>query len=430
MNQPKQPNSTLTLPHKVVPQNRRVCVVGLGYVGLPMAAVLARAGFDVLGIDVRTELVARVNSGKAESLEPGLAELIAQGSRSGRLRASLQPEHADVFIICVPTPLQSNNAPSLEYVEKACRTIRPFVRRHSTIILESTSPPGTTSDIVTKCAVPEDLEVGKDVFVAYCPERVLPGHALAEIVGNDRIVGGVTTGCALRVKSFFESFVEGAVLMTDSITAEITKLVENSFRDVNIAFANEIATLSDRLGTDPFEVIRLANRHPRVNVLSPGPGVGGHCIPVDPWFLVHADSGVTRLIQTARRVNDSQPARVVSKVRQLVHEHSATTIGCLGVTYKADIGDFRGSPGLEVVRLLCNQVDAEILVCDPVVENNDFREFPLSPLSEVLSRSEVLVLLTDHSAFQAIPMGALAGKLVVDPRGKLQSANSIQRRTA
>ena len=270
----------------LVPSETQVCVIGLGYIGLPTASVLATKGFHVYGMDVRADVVDTINDGRIHIEEPDLDIVVRSAVNSGQLKAGYEPQAADIFILCVPTPIRPDHSPDLSYVEQASQAIRPYVQPGNLIILESTSPPQTTEQIVVPNAIPPELKVGEDVFVAHCPERVLPGRILLEVVQNDRVVGGVTPNCTEKAKTFYESFVNGNVLATSAIAAEVTKLVENSYRDVNIAFANELSVLSDRLGIDPWEIIELANRHPRVNILSPGPGVGGHCISVDPWFLV------------------------------------------------------------------------------------------------------------------------------------------------
>lgn len=398
-----------------------ICVVGLGYIGLPTASVLADRGHRVFGVDVRLEVVQTINRGEIHIHEPHLDQLVRRVVAQGRLAASLEPRPADVFFLCVPTPLTSDRAADVSYVEAAARTIRPHVRPGSLIVLESTSPPGTTENIVVRHAVPSALTVGKDVFVAYCPERVLPGRILVEVIENDRVVGGITPECTRRAKAFYETFVAGEVLPTNAVTAETVKLAENSFRDVNIAFANELSMLAEQVGADPFEIIDLANRHPRVNILTPGPGVGGHCISVDPWFLVHAAPERTPLLRTAREVNDRKPAHVVAAVENAFRQSGATAVGCLGLTYKADVDDLRESPSLEIVRQLHRRRLGPVLACDPFVSPDRFSEFPLSTLDEVLADSDVLVLLTDHTPFREIPAERLHGKVVVDTRGTWRS---------
>ncbi len=409
---------------------KTVCIVGLGYIGLPTAAILASRGYQVLGVDVRREVIESVGSGEAHIYEPDLDSLVRTAVRDGKLTASTEPGPADVFMICVPTPVTGNREPDLSFVKQAAASIRPHVRRGNLVILESTSPPQTTERVIAAEAIPPGLTIGRDVFVAYCPERVLPGRILADAVQNDRIVGGVTEACSRAAKRFYETFVHGAVFATSSVTAELVKLSENASRDVNIALANELATLAERFDADPFEMIKLANRHPRVNILTPGPGVGGHCIPVDPWFLIHAAPDAAKLLRAAREVNDLRPAQVVAKVKTLAEQHGVSVIGCLGLTYKADVDDLRESPSLEIVRQLREQFSAQVLVCDPLVRRKEFREFSLSPLREVLDRSDVLVLLTDHAQFREIPANVLAQKKLVDPRGAWRSAALLQRRAA
>lgn len=400
-----------------VPAETTVSVLGLGYIGLPTASVLASRGFRVFGYDVRPEIVDTINQGKIHIEEPDLDILVRSAVNSGQLTAAHEPQPADVFILCVPTPKRADHSPDLSYVEQACQAVRPLLKPGNLLILESTSPPQTTDKIVVGMAAPEELTVGEDLFVAHCPERVLPGRILLEVVQNDRVVGGVTPACTAVAQRFYETFVNGEVLPTSALAAEITKLTENSYRDVNIAFANELSILADSLGVDPWEVISLANRHPRVNILSPGPGVGGHCISVDPWFLVHANPELTPLIRTAREVNDSKPHYVVAHIARLARQFSAPKIGCLGLTYKGDVDDLRESPSLEIVRALLQQNIGEVLACDPYISAARFTEFPLHSLETVLRESQILVLLTDHRPFKTIARRILQEKVVVDTRG-------------
>jgi UDP-N-acetyl-D-mannosaminuronic acid dehydrogenase len=404
-------------PRTFVPAETKVCVMGLGYIGLPTASILANKGYHVFGVDVRPEVVETINRGQIHIEEPDLDILVRSAVNSGQLKAGLEPQPADIFIICVPTPINPDHSPDLSFVEQASRAIRSHVRAGNLIILESTSPPLTTDDIVLRYAVPDGLAPGRDVYVAHCPERVLPGRILLEAVQNDRVVGGITPACSRRAKEFYETFVNGDVYATSAKTAEVTKLVENSYRDVNIAFANELSILADHLEIDPWELISLANRHPRVNILSPGPGVGGHCISVDPWFLVHAAPQYTPLIRTAREVNDAKPHHVVEHVAKLARQFHAPKIGCLGLTYKADVDDLRESPSLEIVRDLRKLNLGEVMACDPYVSSKRFTEFPLHTLSDVLQQSQLLVLLTDHRQFRDISRKVLQEKVVIDTRG-------------
>ena len=399
------------------PSETMISVIGLGYIGLPTASVLATKGFFVAGTDVRPDVVKTINQGNIHIDEPDLDILVRSAVNSGQLRAFDEPQPADVFIVCVPTPIKADYSPDLSYIEQACRAIRPKVKAGNLVILESTSPPRTTESIVVREAIPQHLEVGKDVFVAHCPERVLPGRILLEVVQNDRVVGGITPRCTERAQVFYESFVNGQVFATSALSAETTKLVENSYRDVNIAFANELSVLCDRLGIDVWEVIRLANRHPRVDILSPGPGVGGHCISVDPWFLIHSDPDSTPLIRTAREVNDAKPHHVVARVRDLAKQFAHPKIGCLGLTYKADVDDLRESPSLAITRQLIAEEVGEVLACDPYVSAKHFSEIQLHSLQSLLEQCQILVLLTDHRQFQSIPYGVRQEKVVVDTRG-------------
>jgi UDP-N-acetyl-D-mannosaminuronic acid dehydrogenase len=400
-----------------VPAQTSVCVLGLGYIGLPTASILAMKGYHVVGVDVQADVVETINQGRIHIQEPDLDILVRSAVTSRQLRAATEPEPSDVFIICVPTPIRPDKTPDLSFVEQAARAIRPHVRRGNLIILESTSPPRTTENVVVPLAVGDEFRVGKDVHVAHCPERVLPGRILLEAVQNDRVVGGITLACGERAKAFYETFVTGQVFATTATTAEVTKLVENSYRDVNIAFANELSVLADELDIDPWEVITLANRHPRVRILSPGPGVGGHCISVDPWFLVHSAPELTPLMRTAREVNDRKPHYVVERVTALARQFNAPKIGCLGLTYKADVDDLRESPALEIVRELRARNVGAVMSCDPYISTERFTEFPLSPLAEVLASCQILVLLTDHRQFKDVPKKVLQEKVVVDTRG-------------
>ncbi len=394
-----------------------VCVVGLGYIGLPTASVLADRGFQVHGVDIRPEVVETINRGEIHIHEPNLDRLVQRVVAEGTLTASLEPQKADVFFICVPTPINSDHTPDLTYVTQAAKSIRSLIRPGNLVILESTCPPGTTENIVVREAIKEEMVVGEDVFVAYCPERVLPGRILIEVIENDRIVGGVTNSCSQRAVEFFHGFIEGEAFPTTAVSAEIVKLAENSYRDVNIAFANELSSLAEGFGVDPFEIVQLANHHPRVNILRSGPGVGGHCIGVDPWFLVAAAPETTPLIRMARQVNNRRPHQIADQVETLARENNVTTIGCLGLAYKADVDDLRESPSLDIVRELHRRGFADILACDPYVTEEQFDEFPLYVLETILEKSDMLLLLTDHVQFLRISAEQLSQKIIVDTRG-------------
>ena len=397
---------------------KKICVIGLGYIGLPTASLLGTRGYQVVGVDVSKNVVDTINQGNAHIVEPDLDILVKSAVQSGNLRASLVPEEADVFIIAVPTPFKDDHKPDLDYVEQATTDIIPFVRPGNLVILESTSPVGTTVDTIAKRLEHSGLKIGEQLFVAHCPERVLPGRILTEMVENDRIVGGINEASAAAAADFYAEFVRGEVLTTDAPTAELTKLVENSFRDVNIAFANEISVICDQLGIDVWEVIALANRHPRVNILQPGPGVGGHCIAIDPWFIIATAPEQARLIRTAREVNDSKPEWVVNCVAARAQKFRDPVIACLGLAFKADVGDLRQSPAIEIVRRLRDQKIGRLLVCEPNVDRHD--EFEIVSLVEAIASADIVLLLVDHRAFRHLRAADLKEKVIIDTRGALR----------
>ncbi len=390
--------------------------MGLGYIGLPTASLLGTKGYEVVGVDVSREVVDTINAGEIHIVEPGLDILLKSAVNSGHLRASLSPEQADVFIIAVPTPFKGDDhEPDMRYVEQACQSITPCLEKGSLVILESTSPVGTSDEIIAPIIERAGFKVGEDVFVAHCPERVLPGRILIELVENDRIVGGVDPASTEKAVEFYSQFVSGEVIPTDSRTAELSKLCENSFRDVNIAFANELSMICDDNGIDVWELIELANRHPRVNILQPGPGVGGHCLAVDPWFIVDRAPDTARLIRTAREVNDSKPKWVLDKIVKAAKKLKSPVIGCLGVTYKPDVDDLRESPALEIVESLRSLNIGEILVTDAALPSSS--EIELTPLSDVLEKADIIVLLVNHAEYMNLSASMLKEKIVIDTRG-------------
>jgi UDP-N-acetyl-D-mannosaminuronic acid dehydrogenase len=401
-------------------------VIGLGYVGLPTAVVFANAGLDVLGVDTNPEVVAGVNAGRPHFVEPGLNDLLEQVTAGGKLSASTAPTEADVYVIAVPTPFGDKRQPDLTHVEAAARAIAPVLRPGALVVLESTSPVGATSKVAgwlsearSDLAFPP--EANPDVRIAYCPERVLPGQVLHEVINNERIIGGMTPDCASAAQAFFRNAVRGACHLTDDRTAEMAKLTENAFRDVNIAFANELSVICHDLGVDAREMIAFANRHPRVDILNPGPGVGGHCIAVDPWFIVDSARGKASLMRTAREVNDAKPNWVAERVAELADGVAAPVIACMGLAYKPNIDDLRESPSIEVVRLLLHRAVGKVLIADPYVT-----ELPLVlegsemvDTEEAVRRADVVVFLTGHNDFKEIPDAALEGKRVLDSCGLL-----------
>ncbi|HBA64712.1 MAG TPA: UDP-N-acetyl-D-mannosamine dehydrogenase [Methylococcaceae bacterium] len=400
------------------PSATKVCVIGLGYIGLPTASLLGTKGFDVFGVDTSEHVVNTINQGKIHIVEPDLDILVKSAVQSGNLKAGLQPQEADVFILAVPTPFKDDHIPDLSYVEAATRVIAPFVKPGNIVILESTSPVGTTDDIVAKILSEEGHDVGRDVYVAHCPERVLPGRILTELVENDRIVGGINEISTEKVIEFYRAFVRGEILATDAKTAELSKLSENSFRDVNIAFANELSLICDQENINVWELIKLANRHPRVNILQPGPGVGGHCIAVDPWFIVARSPDQARLIRTAREVNDAKPHWVIDKVKVSADKFKNPVIGCLGLAFKADVDDLRESPALDIVKEIRNQGIGEVLVAEPNL--TEHKEFALLPYQEVIKRSDIVLLLVDHKPFKLLKATDLKEKILIDTRGVIQ----------
>lgn len=398
---------------------QKVIVMGLGYIGLPTASMLATKGHTVIGVDVNEAAVNTINSGRIHIVEPDLDILVRSAVNSGNLRASLKPEEGDAFIIAVPTPFKSEGdnpkAPDLSYVEAATRAIVPYLREDNLVILESTSPVGTT-ELIQRIVHQVRPELTGKVHAAHCPERVLPGHILRELVDNDRIIGGTTKAAVAKARNLYKTFCNGTILETDSRTAELTKLVENSFRDINIAFANELSVICDKLGINVWETIALANRHPRVRILQPGPGVGGHCIAVDPWFIVSSAPQEARLIRTAREVNDAKPHWVIERVRTKAARFKNPVIACLGLTFKANIDDLRESPALEIVQHLREARIGEILACDPNVDPAR-APFPLTQLKTALQEADILLLLVDHAEFLEVDREWIKDKVVIDTRG-------------
>ena len=401
-------------------QSYDVVVMGLGYIGLPTASLLATKGMRVLGVDVKASVVETINEGAIHIVEPDLDVLVRSAVNSGNLSASLEPVPAGVFILAVPTPFRNNHLPDISFVESATVQIAPVLSRGDLVILESTSPVGTTERVAEILAEqrPDLVESGERMFaVAHCPERVLPGRILLELVENDRIVGGVDPTSTERAVAFYDRFVRGEVIATEARTAELAKLSENSFRDVNIAFANELSMICQELDINVWEVIRLANRHPRVEILRPGPGVGGHCLAVDPWFIVASAPERARLIRTAREVNDGKTDWVFDHVVELADKFRHPVIACLGVTYKPDIDDVRESPALKIAQRLTGELKdrAEVLSVDPNV--SDAFGVKLVSLEDALLKADLVVGLVAHREFRAVDPERLKEKIVIDTCG-------------
>lgn len=385
----------------------RIAVIGLGYIGLPTAAILAAQGVRVFGVDINPHTVAAVNAGEPPFVEPDLGAFVSGAVSRGLLSASQETPEADVYIVAVPTPFEGDHAPDLSYIKAAAEALAPQLRGGELVILESTSPPGATQKLAdwVLAARPDLAEGDKRPEFAHCPERVLPGRVMVELVENDRIVGGLTPSASERACEVYAIFCKGELLRTDAVTAEMAKLVENSFRDVNIAFANELSLISDRLGIDVWELIELANHHPRVNILQPGPGVGGHCIAVDPWFIVDAVPDLARVIRTAREVNDAKPQWVIGKVLEAVEGIESPVVACLGLAFKPDIDDLRESPARKIVAELADLLPhGRVLAVEPHIENlpaelANRRNVELVDVEAALAQADLTALLVDHSVF-------------------------------
>lgn len=384
-------------------QTKTVCVIGLGYIGLPTAALLAGKGYQVIGVDINPKTVEIINRGQIHIVEPDLDAFVRSAVSSRRLKAQTEPTKADIFMVCVPTPLSEKREgipqPDISYVESAVRSLASYLRPGNLVILESTSPVGTTAKIADIL-----VELGVDasqIHIAYCPERVLPGKIMTELVENDRVVGGLLPSSAEAVSEFYKTFVHGEVVRTDAPTAEMCKLAENSYRDVNIAYANELSLICADAGINVSKLIALANRHPRVNILTPGVGVGGHCIAVDPWFVVAKDPVNARLIHVARTVNDYKTEWVIRQVvEKITHLHLSLKrkpkVACLGLAFKPDIDDLRESPAVMVALQLLNQ-DCELVAVEPNIESHE--KLKLITLDEAIEKSDLLVMLVKHRDF-------------------------------
>ena len=406
----------------------RISVIGLGYIGLPTAAVFADAGVEVIGTDVNEEAVRSINAGEPHIVEPDLDVLLRRVVEAGKLRATTEVEQADGFIVAVPTPFKGDHEPDLKYIEAASKAIAPKLKTGDLIILESTSPVGATEKMAEWLAAerpdltfPQQVGEASDIRVAHCPERVLPGKILIEVIENSRVVGGMTPKCAQAAVDLYKIVVKGECIVTTARTAEMAKLTENAFRDVNIAFANELSLICDRLDIDVWELIKMANLHPRVSILQPGPGVGGHCIAVDPWFIVDSAPEEARLIRTARTVNDGKPEWVIGKVTEKAAKLKDPVIACFGLAFKPDVDDLRESPALEITRRLGAAGGARILAVEPHVKAlpsalSDL-DVEQADLDTALAEADICVLLVDHSDFKTIDRARLDDKIVVDTRG-------------
>ncbi|RAZ45705.1 UDP-N-acetyl-D-mannosamine dehydrogenase [Campylobacter hyointestinalis subsp. lawsonii] len=379
---------------------RKICIIGLGYIGLPTAALLASNGYEVHGVDVVKKVVDTINNGKIHIVEPDLADFVKQAVDSGNLKADIKPIEADIFIIAVPTPFHDGFIPNIDYVISATKSIAPYVKSGNIVILESTSPVGTTHK-VEEILSQNGVDTSK-IYVAHCPERVLPGKIMKELVSNDRIVGGTTDEATKATAKFYREFVEGEVLETNAKTAEMAKLTENSFRDVNIAFANELSMLCDKFNINVWELIKLANRHPRVNILNPGAGVGGHCIAVDPWFIVYAGGETAKLIKTSREVNNYKTRWVIEKIKNAAlkfenNNGKKAKIACMGLAFKPDIDDLRESPALDIARRL-KKDGIDIIAVEPNIQSH--ADFEIVNHQKAIEMADIIVFLVAHKEFK------------------------------
>jgi UDP-N-acetyl-D-mannosaminuronic acid dehydrogenase len=410
-----------------------VSVIGLGYIGLPTAAVIASRGINVIGVEINQAAVDTINKGEIHIVEPDLDIVVKSVVSTGYLRATTQVEKADVFMIAVPTPFKhtdnDEHKPDLSYIESAAKAIAPVLEKGNLVILESTSPVGTTEKLAgwlkqarPDLSFPQDVGDNADINVAHCPERVLPGYVLQELVSNDRVIGGISSVCSNKAADLYKTFVRGECIITNARTAEMAKLTENSFRDVNIAFANELSTICDKLNINVWELTKLANRHPRVNILNSGPGVGGHCIAVDPWFIVDSCPEQALLIKQARLTNDAKPHYVIKQIREAADQFKRPVIACLGLAFKADIDDLRESPALQIVTALSEDNIGDIIAVEPNIKSLPKHlegKTELASLQEALAKANVIVVLVDHKEFKSADKTAFAKKVVIDTRGIL-----------
>ncbi|MCR4431985.1 MAG: UDP-N-acetyl-D-mannosamine dehydrogenase [Tepidanaerobacteraceae bacterium] len=409
-------------------KKQKICVIGLGYIGLPTSAMFASHGHEVIGVDVNKNVIDALNKGEIIIQEPYLDILVQAAVTSGNLRAQATPCEADAFIICVPTPISEDKKADISYVEAATKSIVPYIRKGNLVILESTSPVGTTEKLIKPILEQSGLKVGEELFLGYSPERVLPGQILMELVNNNRIIGGINRESAEKIRDLYSTFVRGEMYLTTTKTAEMCKIVENIFRDVNIALANELAMICEKVGINVWEVIKLCNKHPRVNIHQPGPGVGGHCLAVDPWFIVEKVPEIAKIIKLSRETNDSMPNYIFNKIESLLRNiKGKKKVTILGITYKPNIDDLRESPIIKLIELL-EKAKYDISIVDPYVKEFRYLE---KDIRKACSGSDLVVLGVNHNQFKMLPLEdmkkEMRGKIIFDTRNYLNEKDIVDK---
>lgn len=407
---------------------QKICIIGLGYIGLPAAAMFASNGYKVVGVDINNKVIDALEKGEVIIEEPYLKNIVQQEVISGNLTASKEPQEADVFIIAVPTPLTKDKNADMSFVKKATESIIPYLKKGNIVVLESTSPTGTVKNLIIPILKKSGLKIGEELYIGYCPERVLPGQILFELVNNNRVIGGINRKSAEKIKDLYQTFVKGEIYLTDTITAEMCKIVENTYRDVNIAFANELSKICENIGVDVWEVVKLCNKHPRVNIHQPGPGVGGHCLAVDPWFMVEQNPELAKIIKLARETNDSMPQFIFNKIENILKNiKGVKKVTMLGITYKANIDDTRESPVINLIELL-EKHNYKISVVDPYVKEFRYR---VENVTEAAKDSDLLVLAVNHKDFKDLDFDLIAkkmrNKIILDTRNYFNK-NIVERK--
>ncbi|MGL4911054.1 MAG: nucleotide sugar dehydrogenase [Romboutsia sp.] len=398
---------------------KSICVIGLGYIGLPAAALFAYYGHNVVGVDINESIVNKLNEGNVTIAEPGLNNLVRKVVQKGKLIGSTVPIESELFIIAVPTPISKDKKADLSYIKEATKSILPYIKKGNIIVLESTSPMGTTEEVVKPILEEYGFKIGEDIYLGYCPERVIPGKIIKEMVNNSRVIGGINVESAIKIKEIYETMVKGKIFITNCKTAEMCKLMENTFRDVNIALSNELAKICEKNSINAWEVIEYCNEHPRVQLMNPGPGVGGHCIAVDPWFIVEKESYLANIIHMARDINDSMPIYVYNKIMELLKNNQGKKVTILGITYKENIDDIRESPIIKIIdKLVSNNIQVDVY--DPYAKLSNISK---DNIINACENSDLVVLGVSHNQFKNMPLDeiskAMKGKIILDTRNYL-----------